>query len=566
MIEREGQNTAPGGLTRLVCLAAILALGLAFAARLRLLEAPLERDEGEYAYAGWLMTQGVPPYEEAYNMKNPGIYYAYAAAIQAFGPSVRGVHWGLVWVNLATCLCVGLCGARLFGGAAGLTGAGFYAVLSVLPKIQGAFANSEHFVLLPALAGLWFFLLYLGSRRLKWLCLSGLCFGAAFLVKQHGIFYGLFAGLWLLCEAWREDKKTWPGQAAKFGLFVACCALPFTLSCAYLYRVGVLEKFYFWTVDYARQYVGLTPLWLGAQRFVNRPFNLMLNAGFLPWLFSGLGFGLLYKDGRREFWFLGGLALFSLFAVCPGLHLRWHYYLLFLPGIVFAAGYASLAWPRGFLKRGRVAAAWAAAGLAACALLLPLVLNAEFLFAADMGRVSRMAYPENPFPETLELGKYIERISAPDDVVAVVGSEPQINFYAKRKSGTGYIYMYPLLEEQDYAAKMRADFLGELDKINPRYIVYVNVRTSWDYLPQYDQGIFNWLADNWARHYELLAYMDVNSALAPLFASEGESLGFALDRGFGYLPLKALQKIAKPGAELVLPRSREFILLLKRRD
>ena len=44
--------------------------------RVRLLEMPLERDEGEYAYAGQLILQGIPPYELAYNMKLPGTYYA----------------------------------------------------------------------------------------------------------------------------------------------------------------------------------------------------------------------------------------------------------------------------------------------------------------------------------------------------------------------------------------------------------------------------------------------------------------------------------------------------------
>jgi hypothetical protein len=39
----------------------------------------LERDEGEYAYAGQLMLQGIPPYQLAYTMKLPGPFAAYAA-------------------------------------------------------------------------------------------------------------------------------------------------------------------------------------------------------------------------------------------------------------------------------------------------------------------------------------------------------------------------------------------------------------------------------------------------------------------------------------------------------
>ena len=59
--------------------------GLVIAIRIRLLGIPLERDEGEYAYAGRLILQGVPPYALAYNMKFPGTYAAYAAIMSIFG-------------------------------------------------------------------------------------------------------------------------------------------------------------------------------------------------------------------------------------------------------------------------------------------------------------------------------------------------------------------------------------------------------------------------------------------------------------------------------------------------
>jgi len=59
-----------------VALGAILALVAII--RMRLATSPLERDEGEYAYIGQLMLQGIPPYKEAANMKFPGTYAAYA--------------------------------------------------------------------------------------------------------------------------------------------------------------------------------------------------------------------------------------------------------------------------------------------------------------------------------------------------------------------------------------------------------------------------------------------------------------------------------------------------------
>ena len=69
-------------------------LALAALIRVRLLGVPLERDEGEYAYAGQLMLQGIPPYELAYNMKLPGTYAAYALIMAVFGQTGFSIHVG----------------------------------------------------------------------------------------------------------------------------------------------------------------------------------------------------------------------------------------------------------------------------------------------------------------------------------------------------------------------------------------------------------------------------------------------------------------------------------------
>ena len=72
--------------------------------RLRLAGVPLERDEGEYAYAGQLILQGVPPYQLVYNMKFPGVYYAYSLILALCGQTPWGIHVGLMLVNAATTL------------------------------------------------------------------------------------------------------------------------------------------------------------------------------------------------------------------------------------------------------------------------------------------------------------------------------------------------------------------------------------------------------------------------------------------------------------------------------
>src|SRR5208282_3182955 len=80
----------------LTALGLLLVLVFNFAVRWHLREMPLERDEGEYAYAGQLMLQGIPPYQLAYNMKFPGVYFAYAALMKIFGETPPGIHAGLI--------------------------------------------------------------------------------------------------------------------------------------------------------------------------------------------------------------------------------------------------------------------------------------------------------------------------------------------------------------------------------------------------------------------------------------------------------------------------------------
>lgn len=65
------------------CALVVIVLALVIAIRIRLLGIPLERDEGEYAYAGQLMLQGIPPSKLAYNIKFPGTYAAYGVIIDS---------------------------------------------------------------------------------------------------------------------------------------------------------------------------------------------------------------------------------------------------------------------------------------------------------------------------------------------------------------------------------------------------------------------------------------------------------------------------------------------------
>ncbi len=497
----------------------LLVLLFTAAVRVRLLSVPFERDEGEYAYAGQLILQGIPPYQLVYNMKLPGTYAAYALLMALFGQTVRGIHLGLLLLNAATIAVEFLLARRLFGVYAAGVAAASYGLLSLSPSVLGLFAHATHFVVLPALAGLLLLLGALDSGRLRAFFLSGVLLGLGFVMKQHGIFFVLFGGIYLLWERLeplaRDPRR--PGGVRRLlvegGFFSLGAALPCTVTCLLLWRAGVFGSFLFWTFDYARTYVTEVPL---AALWLILPDMLAQAAGpaTLIWELAFLGLTALVWNretaGRRHF--VIGLVIFSFLSICPGFYFRLHYFILLLPAVALLAGLAVESLRR--LLAATKLSEWAAAlpvllflGLA----LVAIYLQAPFFFGMTPAQASRDTYGPNPFPEAVRIGEYLRTHSAESDRIAVLGSEPEIFFYARRKSATGHIYMYGLMEAQVYALKMQQEAIREIEASEPAFLVLVDIPQSWLTRVDSERLILDWYGKYRDEHFDLVGLVEIVS-------------------------------------------------------
>lgn len=98
----------------------------------------------------------------------------------------------------------------------------------------------------------------------------------------------------------------------------------------------------------------------------------------------------------------------------------------------------------------------------------------------------------NPFVEAVEVGKFLNARAKPSDQLAVVGSEPQLYFYSKLLPATGYIYTYPLMENQPYSEAMQREMVAEIERAKPRFLVYVSSPLSWLRQESSSDYIFSW--------------------------------------------------------------------------
>ena len=225
--------------------------------RLRLLATPLERDEGEYAYMGQLLLQGILPYTEAYNMKFPGIYFIYAIVLAIFGEESSSIHFSLLLVNLGTSILIFQLGKRLLNRTVGMVASVSFLMVTLSPSLQGLWANSEHFLVAFAIAGILLMFIAVEKDHLGILFLSGLLLGSAFLIKQPGVFFALFGIVYL---SWMLKGKL-PVSLKEFclrvGVFILGILMPIA-SVMILYSItGNFGAFWFWTFEYAFQYASL---------------------------------------------------------------------------------------------------------------------------------------------------------------------------------------------------------------------------------------------------------------------------------------------------------------------
>jgi len=181
-------------------------------------------------------------------------------------------------------------------------------------------------------------------------------------------------------------------------------------------------------------------------------------------------------------------------------------------------------------------AEWVRVGVPLLAIGVSAAQQATEFWPLPPAALSRAVYGANPFPEAVELARYLRQHSARDDRVAVIGSEPEIYFYAQRRAATGYIYMYPLMEAHAFSQRLQENMIAQIEHERPRYMVLVNVDPSWTMRPTSSRLILDWAERTVNADYRPIAMAEITPG-APTVYRWGADAGTAAPRSRFYIML-----------------------------
>lgn len=485
-------------------------------ARVHLLSFPFERDEGEYAYMGKLILDGHPPYSLAYNMKLPGTYYLYAMIMKIFGTTVSGVHMGLTVVIIASMLLVFSISNNFISKTGSFITAASFGVLGTSWTLLAQAAHATHFVTFFALSGIYVILQLYKNEQHKTAryFFAGVLLSMAFICKQSGIFFLLFGITLILLK--ELNKKTFVKLAGNLTIFLAGFTVPLLIMLLYLFFFSDFSNFWFWTVTYLSKYGNQVPFSDALPMFKMAVGTITANytsTGYVAmWIVSLLGLLLIpisktwvqYKKLFFSFLF------FSFLTILPGFYFRPHYFITLLPAAALCIG--------AFFEiiihyiAGRIKLPYSTI----IVFLLFLVLigtgvraNAEYLFRQNPEISCKQVYGSNPFAESVKIADFLKKHTSAEDKIAVLGSEPQICFYADRYAATGYLYTYGLMESHGYALSMQQEMTKEIELNKPAFLLYVNIGTSWLKGPNSNGFIFSWANEYIHKNYRLAGICEI---------------------------------------------------------
>lgn len=498
--------------------AILLLLVVIFTALIRFpyLNVPLERDEGGYAYIAWRMDQGELPYKDAYDNKPPLIYFIYLLIFKVFGYSAKAIHsFLLLWVVAEVLLIYKFCRQLFHKESIALLAAAIFAFLTSEPGVFGGTANTEIFMLLPLVGSYVFLLKAKEEQNPRWLFLCGVLNGVAFMIKPVAIYN--FAGAIVYFSFLTFKKHEFNSLGKKLcHSIIGFMAVPI-LILIYFWWKGAATELIYWTFAYNLDYMSVGGPIMSREALSSfwRRFSFILKGDILFWVFCLYAFVLLLRKNAEAAVLLMAWLVMSFFGVASGKRFFPHYFIQIIPPLAVGA-----AWGMWYLISVQMKAIKDPGlrrsliySLVAGIIILPLKANYKYLFIYTPDQIPKLIYNVNPFVAARQVASYLAAQTSPADTIAILGSEPEILYYAQRKSATKYLYFHHILWRKTSAEVLQKqkEAITEIANSNPQYLVAVNIDASVGKKRDTPDYLFDKMRQIIKDRYSLEGFVSINS-------------------------------------------------------
>lgn len=492
----------------LICLVILI-----YIIRSKFLNIPFERDEGIYSYFGKLILEGKVPYKDFYEIKFPGLFYFYGFMVFVFGETVKGMHTGFMYLNIATVIIIYNASRQLFSPIAGLISAITFAFVSLTPNLSGFTVQAEHGVAFFISLGIHFYVFARKYNKWYWYGLMGLSMGLAFMVKTTGVFMCVWGGVIIIFDFLFTKPKKIKELFINLSAYSIGGISIVTILFLIIYSKGVFSDMIFFTYELPQMYISNVSFEDGVKYLKNTKDAIIQYHKFF-WVHSILAILLcLFKTIDIKLKILGlTLLLFSCLTVVPGFYFYGHYFIQTIPGFSIVAGltvYSLLSIVKHYFKER-------SAPLPYVYLLIFLMLTyshfnvlRSYYLKPNYEMILRAVYGNNPFPEAMGIGNFINANSKPEDNIVLIGSEPQIYFYTKKKSPSRHAYFTALVNNIPQHKEWQREFVRDVEKAKPRYFIFFDHPISLLVQKDVDHYVFDWANKYITENFKLVGFVDM---------------------------------------------------------
>ena len=296
-----------------------------------------------------------------------------------------------------------------------------------------------------------------------------------------------------------------------FIVYSAGVSSVYALASLVLILQGAFDEFWFWCYEFPKVYVSELTLSEGVKWFY-REFKGIVGSHLFFWITGALGSILIWftQTDKYKKIFICLFALFSCMTIVPGLYFSGHYWIQLLPALCLLIG-VSFYFVKGLLSKfvnSKVTVS-VVFGIFVIAVGRDITNQREYYFNPDYTKILRQVYNGNPFPESIIIADFIKERTTKTDTIALIGSEPQVYFYADRRCPSKHSYFEYLVFGHPKHVEWQKEFMSDIEKAMPKYMVLFFHRLSLMGDPNADMEIYTRFFELADAHYRVVGVADM---------------------------------------------------------